>query len=149
MKRDMPAGFLRALAEAEQIAEQQGSIAAAHEAQCLKQFPTPAARGSVPPDGMNGLERDWAQVLEARRVAGEVLWWRFQPWALNLGGGAKFRPDFGALLAPDGEITCFEVKGFWREAARVRIKIAASIHPFNFVAVTRDSSGAWIEEAFQ
>jgi hypothetical protein len=45
----------------------------------------------------------------------------------------------------------YEVKGMWREAARVRIKVAADRHPFRFIAVTKRlvrDGGGWKEELF-
>ena len=99
--------------------------------------------------GMNGTERAWSQELEKLRLAGQLLWWRFEPFKLQLGPGAFFTPDF-ALLWADGELAFDEVKGHWREAARVRIKVAAGLYPFfRFRVVVRGRKGepAWkIEE---
>jgi hypothetical protein len=44
-----------------------------------------------------------------------------------------------------------EVKGFWQDDARVKIKVAASIYPFRFVAVTaraKKHGGGWAVEEF-
>jgi hypothetical protein len=44
-----------------------------------------------------------------------------------------------------------EVKGHWEEDARVKIKVAASIYPFRFIAVTaraRKDGGGWVLEEF-
>ena len=35
-----------------------------------------------------------------------------------------------------GEMECHEVKGFWQDDARVKIKIAAEMYPFRFIAIT-------------
>jgi len=45
-----------------------------------------------------------------------------------------------------GDIECHEVKGFWRDDARVKIRVAASLYPFRFVAVTKTKGGWDIEE---
>jgi len=38
-------------------------------------------------------------------------------------------------------------EGFWQDDARVKIKVAASIHPIKFIAVTRKGAG-WEREEF-
>lgn len=57
-----------------------------------------------------------------------------------------YTPDF-VVLAPDGVLEMHEVKGFWEEDARVKIKVAAAQFPFRFVAITRDK-GNWSFESF-
>ena len=40
-----------------------------------------------------------------------------------------------------------EVKGFWRDDARVKIKVAADIYPFRFLAIKKAKDG-WEKESF-
>ncbi|MFA7254136.1 MAG: DUF1064 domain-containing protein [Patescibacteria group bacterium] len=91
--------------------------------------PTEKRRGKK-----NGLEQAYARRLEQLRAAGEVLWWRFEGLSLRLADGAHYKPDFAVQLA-DGTIELHETKGHWREAARVRIKVAAEQFPFRLLAV--------------
>jgi hypothetical protein len=105
------------------------------------------AKGRLPDTGMNGLETRFAGILEARKASGEVLWYMFQPMGLNIGTGAKYRPDFGVLLS-SGEFVFYETKGFWREASRVRIKVAAALFPFRFIAVKWSKKDGWDYEEF-
>ncbi|MNU08900.1 hypothetical protein D3C72_2551680 [compost metagenome] len=53
-------------------------------------------------------------------------------------------------MAADGVMECHEVKGHWLDDARAKIKIAAAMYPFRFIAVkvkpTRDGSGWAVEE---
>ena len=106
--------------------------------------------------GMNNLERRFQDDLKMRQYAGEVVWFDFEPLRFKLAtfmqNGAPrtiwYTPDFVALTKLEGELICYEVKGFWREASRVRIKLAASHYPFEFVAVTREH-GEWKYEVFQ
>ena len=54
-------------------------------------------------------------------------------------------------MAADGVIECHEVKGFWQDDARAKIKVAADLYPFRFIAVkarTKKSGGGWEVEAF-
>jgi hypothetical protein len=104
------------------------------------------ARGVMPNEKMNKTEAAYAQHLEMLKRAGEVLWWRFQPMRLRLADGSYFKPDFG-LLDRNCLFEFHETKGFWREAARVRIKVAASLFPFKFIAIKR-VNGAWEREEF-
>jgi hypothetical protein len=112
-----------------------------------KAISTPKAREPRPSDGYRSkLERDYARRLEFQKRDGVILWWAHEPVRLRLAGGAYYKPDF-AVMYPDGRIEMHETKGFSREAARVRIKVAAEHHPFRFVVVTRDK-GEWQTETF-
>lgn len=100
------------------------------------------ARGRLP----NKTEDAYAQHLELLKHAGEVLWFQYEAIKLRLADGAYYKPDY-AVLMRDCLLELHEVKGFWREAARVRIKVAASIYPFKFVAVKK-VKGGWEREEF-
>lgn len=92
-------------------------------------------------------EEKFARLLESQRLASEIQGWKYEPMRLNLGGGAWYKPDF-EVIELDHTITLFEVKGFWRQAGRVRIKVAAANYPeFRFVGV-RWIKGAWEFEEF-
>lgn len=95
---------------------------------------------------MNKLEAAYAQKLELERLAGVWQWWAFNSIKLRLATGAYYTPDF-ALIDAGGHLIIHETKGHWREAAKVRIKVAAELYPhFRFVAVTRQrmrQGGAW------
>jgi len=45
-------------------------------------------------------------------------------------------------VLPNGEVEFHETKGFMREAARVRLRVAAEMHPFRFLLVKR-AGGEW------
>ena len=107
------------------------------------------ARGRPKPSRMNKTEQAYADRLELLKGTGEVVWYRFEPIKLRLAEGAWYKPDFAVMLA-DGLIEFHEVKGFWREAARVRIKVAAEEHwMFRFVAVKKlTKNRGWQTEEF-
>ncbi len=102
------------------------------------------------PGAMNGLEKAyWAHLL-ARKAAGEILECMFEPLKFRLADRTFYTPDFLVML-PDGTIEIHESKGHWEDDARVKIKVAAEMHPFRFVAVTRQAKkngGGWAFEAF-
>jgi hypothetical protein len=108
---------------------------------------TPRAKGRPAPSPYRSeLERDYAERLELQRIAGEIAWWAYEAITFNLGGGAKFKPDF-LIVGRDCKLTVAETKGpFARESSIVRIKVAAARFPFlRFLLVTRND-GHWAEK---
>lgn len=102
------------------------------------------ARGTVAAAArMNSLERAYAAHLELRVRANEVRWWAFEPLRLRLATGAGYTPDFAVVLEPGGVLEFHETKGFMREAAQVRLRVAAALYPWRFVLVRRAARGAW------
>jgi hypothetical protein len=122
--------------------------------------PRASARVLRDSDELSREERAYAGQLELRRLAGEVLRWRYQPVSLRLGYRLWYRPDFGLLLA-DGTFELHEVKGgkveqgpkgercvpYMREDAAVKVRAAASLYPWwSFVLAWRwpkARGGAW------
>lgn len=88
--------------------------------------------------------------LDARRHAGEVAWFKFEGIKLRLADNTFYTPDFAVMLA-DGALEMHEVKGFWQDDARAKIKIAADLYPMGFKAVrvkTKKEGGRWAVEEF-
>jgi hypothetical protein len=88
--------------------------------------------------GMNGTEERFAQTLEEWRVTGVIRWWAFEALKIRLADKTTYSPDF-VVVDADRELLCYEVKGFWRDDARAKIKIAAEHFPARFVAVSWDA----------
>ena len=86
------------------------------------------------------------EVLRPAMLRGEIAWYAFEPWKLRLAENTTYTPDFGVMLA-NGQIECHEVKGFWKDDARAKTKIAAELHPFKFIAVTYEKK-QWKTEEF-
>jgi hypothetical protein len=105
------------------------------------------ALGRLKAGKMNRTEAAYAEYLEALKHAGKVLWFKFEGIKLRLADDTFYTPDFPVMLA-DGTIEMHETKGFWLDKARVKIKVAASIYPFRFIAVKRRKGGGWDEEEF-
>lgn len=107
------------------------------------------ARGRLTrePGKMNKLEADYALHLKALRDLGGIVDFRFEAVRLRLAKLTTYSPDF-LVIGVNGEIVLHEVKGFWEDDARVKIKVAAEMYPwFHFVAVTR-KKGQWVREEF-
>ncbi len=109
-------------------------------------IPKPRARVESSDGRMNKTEAAYAGELELRRLAGEVAWFAFEAIKLRLAVKTFYTPDFLVVLA-DGEVQFHEVKGFWREDARVKIKVAAELFPFAFIAICK-TKGGWETEYF-
>ena len=97
------------------------------------------------PGRMNKTEEKYAkEMLETRILAGEVVAYWFDSHKLRLADNTWYTPDFMVQLA-SGEIEYHEIKGHWEDDARVKIKVAASLYPFRFLAVRR-VKGQWAFE---
>lgn len=141
------------------LLERTGSRAApAPAAKAPNPVPTPPkpqdrmlALGRLPPGEMNPTERAYAEHLELLKQAGEITWYGFEAIKLRLGKNTFYTPDFAVRLN-NGELEFHEVKGFWRDDARVKIKNAAYLYPiFRFIAVTKRKKregGGWRREEF-
>jgi len=99
---------------------------------------------------MNKTEAAYAVTLDARRHAGEVAWFKFEGIKLRLADNTFYTPDFAVMLA-NGALEMHEVKGFWQDDARAKIKIAADLYPLQFLAIqanAKKDGGGWKVEAF-
>ena len=102
-------------------------------------------RRSTP--GMNKLESSFAAYLEKRRLAGEVLDYRYESLRLRLAPKTFYTPDF--FVALPAEFQVYEVKGHWEDDARVKIKWAAQLYwYFRFFGVRQEKREGWVFEEF-
>lgn len=119
----------------------------------MRNFKFSHARACHKAGEMNRYESDYSALLETRKQAGEITAYYFERYKLKLGNNCYYTPDFMVVRA-DGVLEFHEVKGYWEEDARVKIKAAADQYPHIFVAVTRPSRKAdrertpWIYEYF-
>jgi hypothetical protein len=94
---------------------------------------------------MNKTEQLYAQKLELRKRAGEILDYKFEAVKLKLADKTYYTPDF-LVVFPD-HFEFHEVKGFWRDDARVKIKVANQLFPFvKFKAIQLKNKKWQIEE---
>lgn len=108
------------------------------------------ALGRLPAGQRNKTEAQYEQTLELQKQSGDVLWYRFEGLKLRLADNTFYTPDF-AVMRGDGVMECHEVKGFWQDDARVKIKVAADAYPFRFFAIKalpKKSGGGWEYEQF-
>jgi hypothetical protein len=106
----------------------------------------PRARERQQPGRMNKTEAAYAAVLQARLQAGEIDHYEYEGVKLRLADKTFLTPDF--LVIANGGIEFHEVKGFWEDDARAKIKVAASKCWWaKFIAVQR-KRGEWVVEEF-
>jgi len=94
-------------------------------------------------NGLNKLEAAW--LVELQRRGYEAI--GIQNVTLKLAVDCRYTPDFSAIV--DGRKVFFECKGFMREDALIKLKLAARLFTeYDFVLVTRDKTG-WHEKEIE
>lgn len=83
---------------------------------------------------MNAQEKRYDAHLALRLQAGEIKWYKFQGMKFRLADNTFYTPDFNVMTADD-VLEQHEVKGFWQDTARVKIKVASDLYPMRFVAI--------------
>jgi hypothetical protein len=96
--------------------------------------PKVLALGRLKAGVRNQLEAAYERELEAQKQRGEILWYQFEGITFKLAKDTRYTPDFVVML-PNGEMECRETKGFWRDDAKIKLKIASAMFPFRFVAI--------------
>jgi len=108
------------------------------------------ALGRLKQGVMNGTEQAYQLHLEARKQSGAVQWYKFEGMKFRLADNTFYTPDF-IVLDSSGFMEAHEVKGFWTDDARVKIKVAADLYPLSFIAIKRlpkAKGGGWDIERF-
>lgn len=108
------------------------------------------ALGRLKKGKKNKTEDAYGQHLELRKRAGEIAWYSFEGIKFRLADNTSYTPDYAVMLS-DGTMEIHEVKGFWTDDARVKIKVAADLYPFQFIAVKakpKKEGGGWSIEEF-
>lgn len=110
--------------------------------------PMPPGYGSVPCAVKVGLTKDQSKLNKTEKAFHDYLCALSLPWVsvqsitLKLGDDCRYTPDFAAVNA-DGSITFYEVKGFWRDDAKVKIKVAARLFRWAKFVVVQKNKNAW------
>jgi hypothetical protein len=104
----------------------------------------------MPAGVMNKTETLYAQHLEELKQQGIVLWYKFEGLTFKMAPRTTYTPDF-VVMMNNNQIELHEVKGFWMGTARVKIKVAAEMFPFKFIAIkakAKKDGGGWSVEEF-
>lgn len=108
------------------------------------------ALGRLKTGQLNTTEQKYCDELEWRKIQGNVVWYKFEGIKLRLADNTFYTPDFSVML-DNGQIELHEVKGYWQDDARAKIKIAADMYPFRFIAAkprAKKNGGGWDIEEF-
>ena len=112
--------------------------------------PSILALGRLKTGQMNRTESEYAEHLELLKRIGEIVWYRFEGMKFRLADNTFYTPDF-SVMRSDGLLEMHEVKGYWMEDAKVKIKVAAEQYPMAFIAVRKKANkegGGWKIERF-
>ena len=101
------------------------------------------ALGRLKTGQMNKTEAAYDLFLRLRE---DVVWHKFEGLKFRLADNTFYTPDFAVMLS-DGTLEAHEVKGFWQDDARVKIKVAADMYPIRFIAI-KAVKGDWQVEQF-
>jgi hypothetical protein len=100
------------------------------------------------PGEMNKTEEAYSKHLDLQVKAGLLISHQFDALKLRLADKTFYTPDFFVVNARY-LIEIHEVKGFWEEDARIKIKVAAALFPFVFKAAVWDrKTKQWVIEEF-
>ena len=105
------------------------------------------------PGEMNQTEAAYADMLQVRLLAGEIIDWQFEAITFKIAPDCRYTPDFAIWMA-DGTMEFVDVKGSgpMDEKSRVKAKVAAELNPmFVFVIEQRQAKkdgGGWKREVF-
>jgi hypothetical protein len=91
-------------------------------------------------------ERQYALHLHLLFQAGKIKRYDYQPEKLIVGDYLIYSPNF-RVITQDDIVEFHDVKSFWRSDSKSMIKMAASCHPYRFVAVSKSKSG-WTYESY-
>ena len=102
-----------------------------------------------PETKMNKLETRYADELKMLKLAGEITDYVFEPMGLNLAPGLKcfYYPDF--LVIYKDRFEFHETKGFCRDDALVKIKVAAKLFPWFRFKMIFYTKRQWITREFK
>jgi hypothetical protein len=81
-----------------------------------------------PPGSMNGHEMRYAALLEFKKSTGDIQDYKFESVKFKLADKTTYTPDF--FVITNDSVECHEVKGFLRDDAAVKFKVAAAAFPW-------------------
>ena len=90
----------------------------------------------------NKTEEAFWQMQLLRKRADEILECHWEPFNLRLADKTYYKPDC-LVIENDGTMTLYEVKGFFRDDARVKVKVAARLFPYFRIIVATWPKKQW------
>ncbi len=95
------------------------------------------------PGVMNNLERSYSELLEGRRLAGEIIAWEFEPMNIRVSRPmCYYKPDF-LVITIEGYVEFHETKGgHFEHDSIVRTKVVAERFPYFVFRLVRKKKKA-------
>lgn len=125
--------------------------APAKKRKLAKLAPEPAAAPPIAPRATikksefdSKLEEAYWNHLADLQAQGAIHSFSLKPEKLRLADGSYYTPDF-RVITNEGFVQFHETKGFMREAARVRLLVAAELHPYPFLLVKKSGASFTVE----
>jgi hypothetical protein len=108
--------------------------------------PTKLAKARRAAGRMNGYESDYEKTFLMQKPH------MFEAVTLKLADDCRYTPDF-MVIADDDVVEFHEVKGgFWRDDAKVKIRVAAQMYPmfrfYSFFKEPKKLGGRWTQKTF-
>ncbi len=100
------------------------------------------AKSPAVPKGMNKLEQRMQERLLGELMRGEIAWFGFECMTLKLASDCRYTCDF-IIIHLDGSIEGRETKGFFRDDAKVKIKVAARMFQWMTFSVWKWTKNGW------
>lgn len=106
------------------------------------------ALGRLKQGQRNKTEQAYEAHLEQRRIAGEIVWYKFEAMKFRLADNTFYTPDF-IVMDRSGFLEAHEVKGSRRifmDDAKVKIKVACDMYPVSFLlafAIPKSKGGGF------
>lgn len=98
---------------------------------------------------MNKTELAYAEHLDLLKGAGELYAWFFESLKLRLGERCWYTPDFLVIPCSGEErYELHEVKGWWEDDARVKVKACASLYHWFKIIGVKLVKKEWVREEF-
>jgi len=91
------------------------------------------------------LEARYDQYLQTQKFARFIKEYWYEPFSIKLARKTFYKPDF-LVETWDHRLTIIEVKGYMREDANVKLKVAARCLPCFRFLLARWQNGAWVWE---
>lgn len=88
------------------------------------------------------LEAAYASYLDTLIRTGEIIRYSYEPIRLNLAPKTTLTPDF-LVITQDGAMEFHETKGFARDDAMAKLKIAARLYPWWRFWLVKKKRGIW------
>lgn len=127
-----------ALEAAAEVFESKGSLGPIQQENVVKSFPTLKMKPSNDEAKLNKTERAWLDELRIRNPK----FLGVQSMTFKLGDDCRYTPDFVEISQED-KFIAWEVKGFMRDDALVKLKVAARMFPFLDFYIVKRIKGSW------